>query len=862
MSRQEQKVTVDGHRLTLTNLDKVFYPETGTTKGEVLDYYAHIHEHLIRHAHDRIATRKRWVDGVGTPQKPGDVFFEKNLPDSAPSWLTSRSIRHSTGSKRYPLVQDRATLTYLAQMASLEIHIPQWQVAKGSSDPGTIESTTRHPDRMVFDLDPGPGRELADCIEVAQLVRDLLTGMDLDAYPVTSGSKGIHLYAPLDGSASSQQISDVAHELARSLEADHKDLVVSAMKKTLRENKVLIDWSQNSAAKTTVAPYSLRGRFTPTVATPRTWDELDDPPAVEQLRFEEVLERIDDHGDLLEPLAQTAGDSANPAPTSAGAAPASTKGTSSSSKAPRDRLDIYRSKRDPKHTSEPVPDSHGTSGDELSFVIQEHHASTLHWDFRLEHEGVLGSWALPKGPPTDPKHNHLAIQTEDHPLEYGSFEGTIEKGQYGAGEVTIWDSGTYELEKWKEGREIIAVLHGAEDGGLGGERRFALFNTGEHGPNKEPEKNWMIHLTKDSSTNSSENSSKNSPRRGKASTEHTDSKRNGSTGPERTGSTDAQPTDMAPMLASIGSLPSVRRQAEDWAFEMKWDGIRALASVRAGTDDSSGSIALTSRNGHDMTKAYPELIELADCVDADCILDAEIVALGPGSRPDFGRLQRRMGLTRESDIERERERTPVYLMVFDVLNVDGASLLKTPYLERRERLFDMVTEGEHIHVPAAFEGTVDKAMEASRELQLEGVMAKQTDSTYLPGRRTHTWAKLKHTSTRDVIIVGWRTGKGERSETFSSLLLAAHEKDGLVYLGRVGTGFDDHQLQALRAQLDRLSRKTPSLDVPAAESRDANWVRPSLVGEVRYGGITEAGRLRHPVWRGLREDIDPEEVTA
>ena len=221
-----------------------------------------------------------------------------------------------------------------------------------------------------------------------------------------------------------------------------------------------------------------------------------------------------------------------------------------------------------------------------------------------------------------------------------------------------------------------------------------------------------------------------------------------------------------------------------------------------------------------------------------------------------------MGLTRESDIERERERTPVYLMVFDVLNVDGASLLKTPYLGRRERLFDMVTEGEHIHVPAAFEGTVDKAMEASRELQLEGVMAKQTDSTYLPGRRTHTWAKLKHTSTRDVIIVGWRTGKGERSETFSSLLLAAHEKDGLVYLGRVGTGFDDHQLQALRAQLDRLSRKTPSLDVPAAESRDANWVRPSLVGEVRYGGITEAGRLRHPVWRGLREDIDPEEVTA
>ncbi|MGO2644188.1 non-homologous end-joining DNA ligase, partial [Brevibacterium aurantiacum] len=656
MSGHEQKVTVDGHRLTLTNLDKVFYPGTGTTKGEVLDYYAKIAQHLIRHAHDRIATRKRWVDGVGTPQKPGDVFFEKNLPESAPSWIASRSIRHSTGSKSYPLVQDRATLTYLAQMASLEIHIPQWQVAKGSADPGTIESKTRHPDRMVFDLDPGPGRGLADCIEVAQLVSELLGGMNLDAYPVTSGSKGIHLYAPLDASASSQQISDVAHELARSLEADHKDLIVSAMKKSLRENKVLIDWSQNSAAKTTVAPYSLRGRFAPTVAAPRRWEEFDDPAAVEQLRFEEVLDRIDDLGDLLEPLAQGAGESANPAPTSAGSA--------STSAGPRDRLDIYRSKRDPKRTSEPVPDSHGTSGDELTFVIQEHHASTLHWDFRLEHDGVLVSWALPKGPPTDPKRNHLAVQTEDHPLEYGSFEGTIAKGEYGAGEVTIWDSGTYELEKWKEGSEIIAVLHGSAEGGLGGVRRFALFNTGEHGPNKEPEKNWMIHLTKGSAKSSTKDSTKSSSK---------DSSKDS-----------AEPTDLAPMLASIGDIRSVRSQTQDWAFEMKWDGIRALATVNSGTEDSPGSIALTSRNGHDMTKAYPELVELAACVDVDCILDAEIVALGPGSRPDFGRLQRRMGLTRERDIARERERTPVHLMVFDVLHADGSSLLKSTYVDRRE----------------------------------------------------------------------------------------------------------------------------------------------------------------------------------
>ena len=819
MSRHEQqKVTVDGHRLTLTNLDKVYYPETGTTKGEVLDYCARISPHLVRHARGRIATRKRWVDGVGTPQYPGDVFFEKDLPDSAPSWIVSRAIRHSTGSKRYPLIQDRATLTYLVQMASLELHVPQWQVGPGSTDPGTIDSTTRHPDRMVFDLDPGQGRGLSDCIEVAQLVRELLSGMGLESYPVTSGSKGIHLYAPLDGSATCQQISDVAHELARSLEADHKELVVSAMKKTLRENKVLIDWSQNSAAKTTVAPYSLRGKFTPTVAAPRTWKELDKPTDVEQLRFEEVLDRLDDLGDLLEPLAKSAGET----------------GTVES----QDRLDVYRSKRDAKHTSEPVPKSHGASGEELSFVIQEHHASTLHWDFRLEHDGVLVSWALPKGPPTDPKKNHLAVQTEDHPLEYGSFEGTIPKGQYGAGEVTIWDSGTFELEKWREGKEVIAVLHGSEDGGLGGVRRFALFNTGDHGPNKEPEKNWMIHLTKGSPAPSAASE------------------------PAETEPTDVEPTDMSPMLASIGDIDSIRREAKEWAFEMKWDGIRALATIRAATKDSAGEVRLSSRNGHDMTNTYPELAELATCVDVDCLLDAEIVALGPGGRPDFGRLQRRMGLTQDRDIARERGRTPVHVMVFDVLSADGDSLLKTPYLTRREQLTKVVTEGESVHVPIAFEGSVDEAMDASRELKLEGVMAKRTDSTYLPGRRTHTWVKLKHASTRDVIIVGWRTGQGERSETFASLLLAAHGKDGLVYLGRVGTGFDEHQLHALRSKLDRRARKTAPVEVPAAESRDANWVRPSLVGEVQYGGITEAGRLRHPVWRGLREDMDPDEVTA
>lgn len=835
MSSKEQKVSVDGHRLTLTNLDKVYYPETGTTKGEVLDYYARIAPYLIPHAKDRIATRKRWVDGVGTPDDPGQVFFEKDLPDHAPSWIPTRSIKHSTGRKRYPLVQDQATLTYLAQLASLELHIPQWRVQPGSSDPGTITSDSRYPDRMVFDLDPGEGRELADCVEVAHLVRDLLNGMGLDVYPLTSGSKGIHLYAPLDGTATSQQVSDVAHELARSLESDHPKLIISKMKKKLRKNKVFIDWSQNSASKTTVAPYSLRGRFTPTVATPRTWNELEDPASVEHLRFEEVLDRVEDLGDLLAPLAESAG-----------------AAETASADAPRDRLEVYRSMRDPERTSEPIPESHGDSGDELTFVIQEHHATALHWDFRLEHEGVLVSWAVPKGPPTDPKRNHLAIQTEDHPMEYASFEGTIPKGEYGGGEVTIWDSGTYELQEWEDGKKVVAVLHGQPDGGLGGTRKFSLFNTGDHGPNDDPAKNWMIHLMKDSPGAAA---SKDGESSSEAETESKDK-------PQDSTPAKTDPVELEPMLATLGKIETVERAEDEWAFEMKWDGIRAIATVEAATENSPGAVTLISRNGKDMTDTYPELVELASCVETDCVVDGEIVALGASGRPEFGRLQQRMGLTQPNDVERERAKTPVYLMVFDLLRADGESLLRTPYDQRRERLDDVVSEGDSIYVPDAFEGTLDEAVESSRDLKLEGVMAKQQDSVYLPGKRTKTWLKLKHSATRDVLIVGWRTGTGERADTFGSLLVAAHGDDGLIYMGRVGTGFNQHQLESLRTQLDQLSRKTPPVEVPAAQRRDAHWVTPSLVGEVTFGGITEAGRLRHPVWRGLRDDIDAEDVTV
>ena len=807
-------VSVDGRRIRLTNLDKVLYPETGTTKADVLDYYARVAEVLIRHAANRPLTRKRWVHGVGTADKPGQMFFQKNLDDSTPEWVARRSIEHSDHANDYPLVNDKATLTWLGQIAALELHVPQWQFGR--------TGVPKNPDRLVLDLDPGEGAGLLECAEVAKLARAILSDIGLDPMPVTSGSKGIHLYAALDGKQDSEAISAVAHELARALEADHPDLVVSDMKKSLRSGKVLVDWSQNNRNKTTIAPYSLRGRLRPMVAAPRTWRELASS-TLEQLDYTQVLARLSRRGDPLAAL--SAGHLASLEPT-----PERMEGFETSPES-RDRLAKYRSMRDQSKTPEPVPGEPAPPSEGRSFVIQEHHARRLHWDFRLEHDGVLVSWALPKGVPTDSEKNHLAVQTEDHPLEYGTFEGNIPHGEYGAGEVTIWDAGTYELEKWREGKEVIATVHGEKHGS----HMYALIHTG--GRDASAENNWLIHLMKaDDDSRSPQPARKNSTRKTVGSPRRSHEK------------------SITPMLAVLGTELDLNEE-DDWAFEMKWDGIRAIAYVE------SGEVRLISRNGNDLTNSYPDLASIADAVDGDVVLDGEIVALNKRGRPDFGLLQSRMNLTRKADVDPAARATPVHYMVFDILERDGSSTGRTDYDERRALLEATVSPGRRIQAPPAFEGAAHEAIAASLELGLEGIIAKKRDGSYSAGRRSRSWIKIKHHLAQEVVIGGWRPGKGRRLSQVGSLLMGIPDGDGLRYVGRVGTGFRERDLEELTGRLRRLERKTaPFLDVPRAEAADAHWVTPRLVGEVEFAEWTATGRLRQPAWRGWRPDKSPKDV--
>ncbi|MFE7068388.1 non-homologous end-joining DNA ligase [Microbacterium sp. NPDC057658] len=322
MVGEAQVVQVDGRRLRVTNLDKVVYPETGTTKGEVIAYYTAIAPLLLPLLDGRPVTRKRWVEGVGTAAAPEDSFFTKQLEPGAPDWIPRQDIQHSDGPKAYPLVEDVPTLVWLAQVAAIELHVPQWRF--------TPEGLPGRPDRLVLDLDPGPGADLAQCAEVARIARTLLTGMGLDPLPVTSGSKGIHLYASLPGEQTSAEVSAVVKELARIIENDHPDLATSVMSKAVRGGKVFLDWSQNNGKKTTISPYSLRGRARPGVAAPRTWEELDDP-GLAHLELDDVLARAAAGFDPLSSLRPDApalpanAPASTPAPAIRAAAPAPTR---------------------------------------------------------------------------------------------------------------------------------------------------------------------------------------------------------------------------------------------------------------------------------------------------------------------------------------------------------------------------------------------------------------------------------------------------------------------------------------------------------------------------------------------------------
>jgi len=314
-------------------------------------------------------------------------------------------------------------------------------------------------------------------------------------------------------------------------------------------------------------------------------------------------------------------------------------------------------------------------------------------------------------------------------------------------------------------------------------------------------------------------------------------------------------TLVRPMLAVAGELPPAAED-EHWAFEMKWDGVRAVGYVER------GGLRLWSRNDLEITASYPEVLGLGEALGVTAVLDGELVTFDDRGRPSFGRLQERMHVRDVAVARRLAVRVPVVYLVFDVLRLDGRSLLDVPYLERRDALAGLGIAGPSWQAPPSFLAPGADVLEASREQGLEGVVAKRRDSRYRPGRRSPDWRKVKHARMQEVVVVGWKPGKGRRAGRIGALMLAVNGPSGLVYAGGVGTGFTERMLDDLAARLRPLARRTSPLAEPltTAEARDARWVTPRLVGEVAYTEWTPEGRIRHPSWRGLRPDKSPSDV--
>ncbi|HWC32423.1 MAG TPA: non-homologous end-joining DNA ligase [Actinomycetota bacterium] len=797
----------DGRRVRLSNLDKVFWPEEGYTKGDLLAYYYNVAELILPYVRERPLTMRRMPDGMA-----GHEFYEKRSPPNTPEWMSKCVVPADDEGERdidYLLAEDVPSLLFVVNMGAIEFHPLH-------SRCGSID----RPDYLFFDLDPFPPATFDDVLAVARHVRAALDALGLPSYPKTSGATGMQVYVGLDPQPTYDDVRGFVRALCRHINAADPDRTTMEWDISKRAGKVFLDWNMNRLGANIAAAYSVRPEPGATVSTPLSWDEVEAGVTPRDCTIANAHERFADVGDLFRGMLEEPID-IRPAMDSMGVKPDGEtsprqvatrvdprpkrparrrKRPSEEPTADAEVLAEYRRKRDFELTPEPPP-TPKPGRDEL-FVIQKHDATRLHYDLRLERNGVMPSWAVPKGLPITTDEKRLAVKTEDHPIDYASFEGWIPEGEYGAGEVRIFDTGRYELLEWEDDK-VSFRLHGRRQRG-----EYHLVKT---------RTDWLIFLSKRSLDEQP-----------------------------------PSPSEVIPMMAEGGHQPF---DHPDWRFEPKLDGVRTLAYVR--TD----STKLVSRRGRDQTATYPELANLARWVNAlQAVIDAEIVAPEEDGRPSFERLQQRMNLQSKSEIERARKKIPVALFAFDLLWLDGRDLTHVPLEQRRRLLEEIVTESGPVNLTFYTDGKGSPLFEAAREQGLEGVIAKRLGTPYLPGRRSKDWRKIKALNEQDCVILGMTPGTGSRSPRFGALLVGAYVDGALTWIGQVGTGFTDASLDDLLKRFEPLLTEKPAVDDPEVRKvKGARWLKPELVCEVEYLEMTKVGKLRAPSFKGLRPDKAPQD---
>ncbi len=750
---------IDGKKVKLTNLEKLLYPHAGAIKAEVIQYYKEVAPYLLRYIGERPLTLIRYPDGI-----EGTRFYAKDKPKWAPTWIKSTQI--SDDDNHYILASQTSDVVWIANLAGLEIHPMQ---IKG---PEFLK-----PDHFIFDLDPSPGYGFEKLKDLSFLLKEFLEAYGYHPFVKTSGSKGIHIYVPIVAAYLHETFINSIKKLAKTFVAKHPKMCTLKVNKEKRVGKVLLDIYRNHRSNSCVAPYSLRAKPYAPVSMPIDWEDLVRIKTSQHYKMNDTIASLKKDGDRWEHFYEHG---------------VGLHDQKSKTIVPivDSTLKEYQAKRNFDKTSEPP--SEIITGNNDQFVIQLHDASNLHFDLRLEYDGVLLSWAIPKCIPQTEEEKRLAIRTEDHPVKYLNFEGKIPEHEYGGGEMWVFDRGTYRMIK-KGDKKLQFELKGKYF-----KNQYNLVNTRED--------QWLISRVK------SVNTEHNIPR-------------------------------FEPMLAGVRT--SVPRSSK-YVYEVKWDGIRAVLYY------ANSEVRIISRSGSDLTDKFPEF-QIDIPLDAQyAVLDGEIVVLNEKGVSDFPKVISRMHTQGKGAIERASKINRAVFYAFDLMYLDGRSIVSEPFNRRRAWL-DVILDKGHVYRKSDLFPDGLALFKAGKQMGIEGIMAKVKDGKYVAGQRSDNWVKVKYRENIDAFIMGYTEGSGDRSPYFGSLHLALKGEEKYQYIGRVGSGFNGEKLKMLIHKFAEIPRSLKLVDEKVDEESKTTWIKPLLKCEVQFASWTNNKTLREPVFIKLKE---------
>ncbi len=749
---------INGHKIKLSNLDKILYPSIGVTKAEVIQYYLEIAPYLLKYIARRPLTLIRFPDGVN-----GKKFYSKSKPDWTPEWIDSIPIQHSEEVINYIVAESEASVAWLANLAALEMHPMQM-----------VTDNMDYPDHFIFDLDPPENGDFQTVKEIALRLRVFLEAEGYDPFVKTSGSKGFHIYVPIVNNISHEDMVVAVKRLAKKFVAQNTANATLAMNKVKRGGKTLIDIFRNHKAHTTVAPYCLRGREGAPISFPIPWSVVSDLRSARDITIRNYKDYIEEYGDVWVDFFDRA-----------------VSMTTDSNEIIIDpniteKLKSYISKRDFDITPEPSLAPVARKGNQ--FCVQLHDAQNLHYDLRLESEGVLMSWAIPKGLPYKTGVKRLAIRTEDHPMKYLDFEGIIPKGQYGAGEMWVYARGTFSWIEKKDNKLKFELKC------RGFNRAYKMYQTKDN--------QWLIELKENKDF-------------------------------------EEMAYPIKPMLAGVRKEVPISNR---YVYEIKWDGIRSIIILE------NEKVRIFSRSGREITEKFPELLD-PDLFDVESgIFDGEIVQLDDKGRPVFSHVISRMHSTGQLAIEAGTKKYPVVCYLFDCIMLDGKYITQEPLYRRQAWLATAIKKSSSYRMSETMND--GRALyQAAKQMELEGIMAKDKDGLYELGQRSDNWLKIKHRTNDICYIAGYTKGQGDRSQLFGALhVLKDNEKGKKQYMGKVGTGFDSEKMKNLLLRFKGYLSDEKMFTEKTDDDKTSTWMVPEIKCEIQYASLSSNGTYREPVF--------------